>query len=569
MLSEVLMNKMPTTFYTARRNGWISLLLIALLLPLFSAELSAQRRFPHLFELDSRLADTVATPDPTSSRHRYRVTAWGTYSMWEDTVNSSVDPVWIYSFPDEEWAKPEWRLFTEGYPIYVGDARMFDSHGLRVNDTPFPELPLNDDHRYSMIIQGDGTPVTTSIVDWNFRGLTKRDAHDNNSGNLYLLVEELPLTEMEVCAVDSSNFPVIRVSLKVQRDSVLYEGLTDNLALTENGITVPIDSFDCSERIRPVSIAMVLDRSGSMLESWGGSTRMQEVKNAGRSFVDRLADSDEAAIYSFSSSVRMDQAWTNNRAALKSAINGLVPDGYTAMNDAIVAGIDGVSARPESYKKAVVVLSDGEDNISKITSIRQVIERAQEAEIPVFAIGLLLENDDSLRTLAAETGGQYFAVSDPAAIDSVFNSIAEKLFEKGCCNVWYRSPRASKDGTFRSVEASITFENDTTVAVNDGYRAPLSTTGVSDGALGEHRVVLLPNPTRDDAAVEFHLRTGASVAVSIVDITGATLMVIERSVQSAGTVRVDLPVSALRAGRYFVRTEIDGAITVHTLEVIR
>src|SRR5688500_5458608 len=96
------------------------LLSLAILLILSGISLQAQTRFPFTYRLDSRIGDTVATPIPTSPLHRYRITAWGTYSMWEDTVNSSVDPMWIYSFPDEEWAKPEWRIFTEGYPIYVG-----------------------------------------------------------------------------------------------------------------------------------------------------------------------------------------------------------------------------------------------------------------------------------------------------------------------------------------------------------------------------------------------------------------------------------------------------------------
>ena len=42
----------------------------------------SQRRFPYRFDLDSRSLDTLYTPDATSSLHRYRITAWGTYSMW-------------------------------------------------------------------------------------------------------------------------------------------------------------------------------------------------------------------------------------------------------------------------------------------------------------------------------------------------------------------------------------------------------------------------------------------------------------------------------------------------------
>lgn len=543
------------------------------LILLFASAVSsayAQRRFPHLFDLDSRSADTLASPDATSVRHRYRVTAWGTYSMWEDTINSSVDPVWIYSFPDEEWAKPEWRIFAEGYPIYVGDSRMFDSHGLRVNDRPFPLLPLNTvDHRYSMIISGNGEPVTTSIVDWNFRGLNKQDAHDNNSGWLHVLVEELPLTEMEVCAIDSSRFPVIRVSLKVLRDSVLFEDLAGRLQLSENGVPVQIDSIDCSERVRPVSVGMVFDRSGSMREAWGGSTRMEEVKSAGRKFVDRLAETDEAAVYSFSNNVTLDQTWTSVKSSLRGAIDRLNPEGYTAMNDAVVRALNDIRLRPESYRKALVVLSDGEDNFSSVRNISDVIALAKEVNVPVFAIGLLLDNDDSLRALARETGGGYFSVRDASAIDSVFNSIAEKLFEKGCCNVWYRSPRASADGTWRPVAASISFEADTTVAIDDGYRAPSSTSGVEDERSGgDIAVSIRPNPAAGAAMLDIRSRISCEATISVVNLLGER--VIEMHAQRIeGVERLLIPTQSLPIGRYFVRVELAGRMLVERLDVVR
>ena len=561
------MNMLP--MLQSRRSG---LLLVAVLFLLLSIpRLSAQqRRFPHLFTLDSRSADTLATPDPTSSRHRYRVTAWGTYSMWEDTVNSSVDPIWIYSFPDEEWAKPEWRIF-DGYPIYVGDPKMFDSHGLRVNNKPFPQIPLNSaEHKYSMIIKGDGKPVTTAIVDWNFRNLVKQDAHDNNSGYLYVLVEELPLTEVEICAIDSSRFPVVRVSMRVLQDSVQIDGFGDKLQLQENGLNVTIDSVDCSERIRPVSVAMVFDRSGSMNEAWGLSTRMAEVKNAGRKFVDRLTDADEGAIYSFANLVTLDQPWTNNRTAMSQAINRLQPEGYTAMNDAVDRALSDIEGRPAAYRKAVIVLSDGEDNISDIERITDVIAHAKRINVPVFAIGLLLDKDDSLRALARETGGAYFSVRDASAIDSVFNSIAERLFEKGCCNVWYRSPRPAKDGTWRMVETTLALESDTVTAPDDGYRAPTSTSGVEErGEAGGMQVSMVPNPAVQGTTALVRTSAPAMVSIQLVNVLGEQVLFLPDLRVGDGTTRIDIPLDGLPSGRYLVRIAGEGISWRGPLTIVR
>lgn len=501
----------------------LATLLLLGLLPGSVAELAAQRQFPHTFTLDSRSADTLFTPSATSERHRYRVTAWGTYSMWEDTLNSSVDPVWIYSFPEEEWAKPEWRLFPEGYPIYVGDSRMFDSHGLRVDDAPMPQMPLNEEHRYSMVIDGTGEPISVAIVDWNFRGLQKRDAHENNSGFLTVLVEELPLYDADICAIDSSSYPNIRVSVTVTKDSVRTDQIASILSLYENGLPVTIDSIDCGERLRPVSVGLVLDRSGSMGEPWGRRTRLATVQEAAHNFVDRLGTADEAALFTFSTEVTTDQDWTTRMVLMHGAIDRVEARGYTAMNDAVDRAVAEASSRPDRFRRAVVLLSDGEDNISQIRDVSTVAERASAAGIPVFTIGLLYETDDSLRLLARETGGRHFSVADPGSIDSVFASIAELLFEKGCCNVWYTTPRPARDGTWRGVEAIFRVEGDTVGVEEGGYRAPGGASGIGDELSIEQTIRVVRQGEHITVGATLPERSGPAT-IRLVTLLGETLL---------------------------------------------
>ena len=547
-----------------------TLLLLSLLVPILCLaspeRVSAQRQFPYRFTLDSRSADTLFTPDATSDRHRYRITAWGTYSMWEDTINSSVDPVWIYSFPDEEWAKPEWRLFTEGYPIYVGDSRMFDSHGLRVNDAPFPQLPINDEHRYSMIIDGTGEPISTSIVDWNFRGLQKRDAHDNNTGYLFVLVEELPLYEADLCAVDSSAFPSVRVSMTVARDSVRYEGFGSGLSIFENGVRVRIDSIDCDERTRPVSVALVVDRSGSMSEAWGTTTRLAKVQESAHQFVSRLGASDEGGLITLGTNVTFDQEWTSRKDDLHGAIDRIEARGYTAMNDAVDRGVRESALRPESFRRAVVLLSDGEDNVSQIRAISTVIERAVAEEIPVFTIGLLYESDDSLRLLAERTGGRHFSVSDPGSIDSVFASIAELLFEKGCCNVWYTTPAPTRDGTWRGVETVLVVDGDSVELADGGYRAPAGASGVEEiGGLDELRV----RTSGDYLSVTLWSSAGNRFSLELVSVTGRTAVgPIPVEDPRGNTVNLALPTRGLPSGTYFLRITSATETTIEPVRIV-
>ncbi|MEP7219398.1 MAG: VWA domain-containing protein [Bacteroidota bacterium] len=541
------------------------------LLILASGSLFAQRNFPYQMDIDSRSLDTLHTPDATSSSHRYRVTAWGTYSMWEDTVNSSVDPVWIYSFPQEEWAKPEWRVFTEGYPIYVGDQRMLNSHGLRINDQPMPKLPINDQHRYSTIIQGNGQRVGVSLVDWNFKGFVKQDAHANNSGMLHVLIEELPNIDARLCGIDSSGFPTIRLALKVMRDSVRYENFGNDLVLTENGMRVPIDRIDCSERSSNVSVAMVFDRSGSMQESFGTSDRITYTRSAGKKFVDKLDAGDEAAIYSFSLSTTLDQSWTSSKPLLKSAIDRIQPEGWTSMNDAVIKAVDDITLRSSSRRKAIVVLTDGEDNKSQERSIQKVIARAKAAGVPVFAIGLLLDTDDSLRALAAGTGGRYFSVRDAAAMDSVFASIADIVFEKGCCSVYYTSPDTRRNGTYRDVAPDIVISGDTTALTPTGYHAPTGKAGVDDAA--EQRLTSIisfaPNPMRGDGMLRYQLRQRGTVAIQVIDQQGSVVRDIYSGQREPGEQQQAVRLEGLPNGTYFLRLMIPSEVATYPIVLVR
>lgn len=550
-------------------TGILCAMLLSLLLAMPA---NAQRRFPHLFTLDARLADTLFTPDATSANHRYRITAWGTYSMWEDTVNSSVDPLWIYSFPKEEWEKLEWRIFPEGYPIYVGDSRMYDSHGLRVDDKPFPQMPYRQDHRYSMIVQGTGRQISTAIVDWNFKNLQKRDAHDNNSGALYVLVEELPNYAIDLCGVDSSRFPVIRVSVKANREGIRYEDLAGKLSLTEDGTPVQIDSINCAERIMPVSVAMVFDRSGSMRDPFGASTRLAETKTAGKKFTAKLDPIDEAAMFSFSDATTLDQSWTNNRALLDRAIDNLTAQGYTAMNDAVMDAIAAIENRANP-RKAIVLLSDGEDNRSAVQSIQTVIARAKQANVPVFAIGLLLDTDDSLKLLAAGTGGKYFSVRDAGAMDSVFASIADLVFEKGCCSVYYTTPDRRRNGTLRSVEPRFAIPDDTTISGGSGsYRAPQTGASAATETAGDNGTAILavsPNPLRDAATLQFRIGQPGRVVITVMNVSGEVVKTVVEGRMETGQHQQTIGTAALPAGRYFIRLAAPGVTAIYGVQVVK
>src|SRR5690606_4553312 len=99
----------------------------------------------------------------------------------------------------------------------------------------------------------------------------------------------------------------------------------------------------------------------------------------------------------------------------------------------------------------------------------------------------------------------------------------------------------------RPVAASISFENDTTVAIDDGYRAPSSTTGVKEERIsGGLSVFVAPNPTSDVFSVNISSVASGYGHVSVLNVLGETVLELEPfRVTSGGTERVSVPTSAL------------------------
>ena len=145
-----------------------------------------------------------------------------------------------------------------------------------------------------------------------------------------------------------------------------------------------------SDRV-PVSLGLVVDTSSSMAG---------EKIDAARSALDRflydlLDRDDEIFLYTFSNDPALLQNWTSDRQALSRAVNRMTPHGGTAMYDAVAEAIP-LSQRGQFRKKAIVVISDGNDTSSS-TRIRDVQQLIRESESMVYAIGIDCSGDTSRR----------------------------------------------------------------------------------------------------------------------------------------------------------------------------
>ena len=186
------------------------------------------------------------------------------------------------------------------------------------------------------------------------------------------------------------------------------------------------------EQRRKVDVMLILDRSGSMNDSIGGISKIDAAKQGLAEFVNLLGDSDGLGVTVFSNSADVLTPVTPlgpKRQDVLNLINQISASGNTLLFDTIAAQFDALNKLPSKHIKAVIVLTDGMDNISQhsldqlVTQITPVGENAGNS-IKVFTIAYGSDADVSgLTKIANATAGQEYA-GTPQNIKQVYLQIS-------------------------------------------------------------------------------------------------------------------------------------------------
>lgn len=222
----------------------------------------------------------------------------------------------------------------------------------------------------------------------------------------------------------------------------------------------------------PLDLGLLIDVSGSV------NSRFDFEKEAATGFLQHTirAGFDKAFIVGFNSHSLVSQDFTDNVQLLSAGVHKLKNSGGTALYDAIyrAAKEKFLKDRPDHpVRKAIIVVSDGEDNQSDV-SRAQAIEMAQRAEVIVYAIstddsGLVLRGDKVLEQIAEATGGRVFFPFKMKDITHAFAAIEDELRSQYV--VSYKPADFDADGRYRSIEISA-LKKDTQVRARKGYFAP-------------------------------------------------------------------------------------------------
>ncbi len=261
--------------------------------------------------------------------------------------------------------------------------------------------------------------------------------------------------------VQQSEGPPIRVVVEEvtvpfivtdNRNRILTELSQEDFKVYEEEQEQRITAFTQETGV-PLRVGLMVDTSNSIRDRFAFEQR------AAADFLRSLLrpEIDRAFLASFDSMAELVQDFTGDLDELVSAIESLRAGGGTALYDAIFYGSRDrlLEGAPDlgSYRRAMVVLSDGEDNQSRYSRL-QALEVAQRAEVIIYTIstnirGVQMPGDRVLQLFAEETGGRYFQPFNMSDLDVAFEAINTELRSQYSISYQPTSPR---DGKYHEIE---------------------------------------------------------------------------------------------------------------------
>lgn len=231
-------------------------------------------------------------------------------------------------------------------------------------------------------------------------------------------------------------------------------GLGQNaFSITDDKTPQAITFF--SDEDAPVSLGVVFDVSGSM-----SGDKIAKAREALAKFIDTSHSRDEYFLIGFNNRAQLLLDHTRNSDSLLDKLTYVQTKGQTALYDATYLGVERV-ARGAHPKRAILLISDGQDNSSRytFTELRRLLK---ESDVIIYAIGIVDGHDDSalgytgraiLEELSGVSGGKAFFPSTSAEMNDTFERIALELRTQ--YSIGFRPSSFANDGKWHKLKIKV------------------------------------------------------------------------------------------------------------------
>jgi Ca-activated chloride channel family protein len=246
----------------------------------------------------------------------------------------------------------------------------------------------------------------------------------------------------------------------------------DFKVLDDNKPAEEIRSFH-NEADLPLQVGLLIDASNSVRD------RFKFEQEAAIEFLNQTIRPryDQAFVVGFDVTPEVTQDFTDSTEALSIGVRALRPGGGTALYDALYfACRDKLLKAPQTgpLRRAVILLSDGEDNQSHVTR-EEAIEMAERAEVIVYTISTNMmgdthHGDKVLERIADATGGRAYVPFQLSEVANAFAAIQDELRSQYALS--YKPANFKSDGSYHSIEILALNQKGLRVRSRKGYFAP-------------------------------------------------------------------------------------------------
>jgi Ca-activated chloride channel homolog len=246
-----------------------------------------------------------------------------------------------------------------------------------------------------------------------------------------------------------------------------FRFVDDNKPATE------IRSFHAETNL-PLQVGLLIDASSSVRD------RFKFEQESAIEFLNQTVRKryDQAFVVGFDATPEVTQDFTDDAEKLAHGVRELRPGGGTALYDALYyACRDKLLKAPQigPSRRAIILLSDGEDNQSHVTR-EESIEMAQRAEAIIYTISTNVSGskgagDKVLERMADATGGRAFFPFQIREVSNAFAEIQDELRSQYA--VSYKPADLKPDGHFRTIEIVAIDRKNFRVRARRGWYAPV------------------------------------------------------------------------------------------------
>ncbi|HEX6624214.1 MAG TPA: VWA domain-containing protein [Pyrinomonadaceae bacterium] len=210
-----------------------------------------------------------------------------------------------------------------------------------------------------------------------------------------------------------------------------------------------------SDEDAPVSLGVVFDVSGSM-----SGDKIMKAREALSRFIDTSHKNDEYFLIGFNHRPQLLLNRTRDSDALLDKLTFVQTKGQTALYDATYLGVERVT-RGSHKKRAILLISDGQDNSSRYT-YTEVKRMLKESDVIIYAVGIIggggsgeldMSGRAILEELAGVSGGKAFFPSTSAEMNDTFERIALELRTQ--YSISYRPSNFTNDGKWRKIKVKV------------------------------------------------------------------------------------------------------------------